>query len=351
VYIWLNPTFTMSKKIFTPEQENIISLKYSSGDGVAKIAKEMGYPFYLILNTLKRLKIYKQKYKHIDKKIYELIIKDNESGIGTKMLFKKYKVYPDTISNFFRKNNIPLIREKKDIGTNIKYSIDFEYFNNINTPQKAYWLGWLWADGCIHKTNYSISISLQEKDGQILERLKKHIKAENPILIKESIGKKGQTLKYNTFTIRSKRIFNNLLLVGMTPKKSLTVAWPKDLKDDLVKYFIRGYFEGDGCIFHKKYKTKRGIASQYNASLACSDIFAQIIKDYLSKIGIESNIQKTGKISILNIGKLDSLVKFSKLIYSDHLEEMTLERKFLKIKSSEEYYQNQLNDPLSYRYK
>ena len=50
----------------------------------------------------------------------------------------------------------------------------------------------------------------------------------------------------------AKKIFKDLIKLGVTPRKSLTLKFPTFLNEDLMRHFIRGYFDGDGCIWDGK---------------------------------------------------------------------------------------------------
>lgn len=134
-----------------------------------------------------------------------------------------------------------------------KFPLIENYFDTIDTEIKAYFLGLLWADGCNYKKNNSISIALQEEDSYILEKIKNDIFIINkPLRLK-----KAQTFKSkNQFvlSIYGKYISDLLENYGMIPKKSLSLKFPRKgvLNEELIHHFIRGYFDGDGCISSTK---------------------------------------------------------------------------------------------------
>lgn len=143
---------------------------------------------------------------------------------------------------------------KKLIFNSKKYTLDENYFEIINTPSKAYWLGFLYADGCIlvrernNKKSYVLEVSLCEDDISHLEKLKMSLKSNAPI--KHKIIKN----KYNACRINicNKKICEDLINLGCTPKKSLTLTFPNEDKvpKELIPHFIRGYLDGDGCIYN-----------------------------------------------------------------------------------------------------
>lgn len=117
----------------------------------------------------------------------------------------------------------------------------------INTPEKAYILGLLIADGTV--TKYSIVLSLHQNDVEILEKIHKLLQLSTPILNK-SYSRSGFIDKYSyqsILTIYSKVLCENLLKYGLIPNKTHTTFFP-DIPENLYSHFIRGVFDGDGCV-------------------------------------------------------------------------------------------------------
>lgn len=116
-------------------------------------------------------------------------------------------------------------------------------FEKIDTEQKAYWLGFLSADGSIGSNESKIELGLAIKDFSHVEKFKKFIGLENKISIRE---------KTNScrFCFRSQELKNDLIDKGCTPKKTLTLNFPTDdqVPKHLKHHYMRGYFDGDGWI-------------------------------------------------------------------------------------------------------
>ncbi len=130
-----------------------------------------------------------------------------------------------------------------------KYKYQQDIFEIIDTAEKAYWLGFLAADGCNYQRehNASIILNIHEKDIEHLEKFKQfcHTDAE----IKSYIGYKGfsNQTPMCKITLNSKKISNDLIDKGILPNKSLILQPPHILKE-FYKPFILGYFDGDGSI-------------------------------------------------------------------------------------------------------
>ena len=137
-----------------------------------------------------------------------------------------------------------------------KNNINSNVFDVINTEEKAYWLGFIYADGNISnhdkiyeksgKHVYRIEIALQEGDINHLEKLKLFLEYEGKI----SLTKTNHRTNRCRLSFNDKHMWETLNKIGCTPNKSLTLQFPKDIfnSNNLSKHFIRGYIDGDGCI-------------------------------------------------------------------------------------------------------
>lgn len=119
-----------------------------------------------------------------------------------------------------------------------------EYFLKIDSEEKAYWLGFIAADGCVtfggkHGRQFDLRVSLATKDREHLDKLRNFLGITKPL--------QEEKRKYTSFLLRvcSKQLIENLMNFGVTPKKTFSVRLPQ-LDKSLVRHWIRGYFDGDG---------------------------------------------------------------------------------------------------------
>lgn len=136
-------------------------------------------------------------------------------------------------------------------------SCDTHFFDSIDTEEKAYWLGFLFADGAItqYKHSYDIELSLKIEDKNHVEKFAKEVK-------KDYVN--SNSTYRSRCVLGSKHMFEVLSSYGCTPRKSLTLKFP-DITifkyDHLIRHFIRGYVDGDGCLsFSNKDHTKANIS-------------------------------------------------------------------------------------------
>ncbi len=131
-----------------------------------------------------------------------------------------------------------------------KFELNESYFDIIDSPEKAYILGFLYADRHMSKSLYFISINIASQDIEILDFIKKSlnftggIKILPPSIIKETGNYRKEQARIN---INSKKLCASLLKQGMYPNKSL-ILLPPNIEPQFKKDFILGYFDGDGCI-------------------------------------------------------------------------------------------------------
>jgi hypothetical protein len=194
-----------------------------------------------------------------------------------------------------------------------KYSVNEKFFENWSSDM-AYVLGLWYADGYItkngeRKTCYVFSIALHNDDAKILEKILTKMNSNYKIM------QHSETVKY--FKISSKKIYDDIVLLGGCEKKSLKLTFPQNIPNDFVPDFIRGYFDGDGSISY------HGYWDTYRTTFTCGcKEFLEEIHKRLKQI----NNTMLGQLSFhendfngiynLTFYKHDTL-KFAKIIYYD----------------------------------
>lgn len=147
----------------------------------------------------------------------------------------------DAVRRLLRKNKVELQGQK------LRFPRNSEYFNNIDTAEKAYWLGFLYADGCVHTTGNTISINIT--DLEHVEKFRRALGSNNKITT--TIDKRFENAKpLYQFAIRDKQLYNDLIKWGCTPQKTTLLTKIPNIPRDYVSHFIRGYFDGDGSLHY-----------------------------------------------------------------------------------------------------
>lgn len=168
------------------------------------------------------------------------IIKLYNEGLSLRDLAKKYDVDKGVIKRRLIKNNIKL-RNLSEV--NRIYSFDESIFHKIDSHEKAYWLGFIAADGSV--CGNSLKIGLSFRDFSHLEKFKRFLKAEHPIHTYYPVVK-GKKYKSCEFSVRSDIMIADLLKLNITNNKSATLQ-PAQIKDKYLNSYILGVVDGDGC--------------------------------------------------------------------------------------------------------
>lgn len=207
----------------------------------------------------------------------------------------------------------------------IKINYNDHYFDNIDTEHKAYFLGFLFADGCVCKTayKYQMQLCVQLQDDYILYILKDEMRISTKIY-----KYKNSSKLCIICTDHLKDVLFNLGLKEDKSRKSLNIS--NNIPNHLIRHFIRGVFDGDGCITIKR--------TGFSVTSICSNSinFLEDIKKYLNYNNIE-NIHirpEKGKrkniLYILYISRKDNQNQFKNYIYN--YSSIYLKRKFDKFK-------------------
>lgn len=232
------------------QEQEMIQL-YQSGQGSDTIAKQFNIHPNSVLKVLKRNNIPRRPFKRkIDPNEFAAIVDMYKAGVSAPQIAIRYNVAHTIILKILEKRGCD--RRNAD-DTHRKYAIVEDYFDTIDTPEKAYILGFIYADGCNLKYANYVSIDINTKDINILQKISARIYMDNPHdrirNYKRSREYKGQQKIFysSVLSLNSKHICNVLDKLGCEPRKSLTATFPDWLTDkELQRHFIRGYYDGDG---------------------------------------------------------------------------------------------------------
>lgn len=250
----------------------------------------------------------------------DYIIKEYANGTTMKSLGKQFDVKYETIRLLLHKYNI------KTRGNKHNYPRIENIFSTIDTREKAYWLGVLYADGSIKEKSNEISLGLSDKDH--VEKFKNFIGASNHrIQVIEPNDKKNKLTKnFYMFSIRDAQIHNDLIKHGCLPNKNhLNLHIPKDMLENLKIDFIRGYFDGDGGFYFAKNKYKK---DRLVITFAGSKTMMQDIKEYFGIVNtLEQNIDSKDTYT-LRTNSRKKVLEIINLIYRDTNDSIRLNRKY-----------------------
>lgn len=210
-----------------------------------------------------------------------------------------------------------------------------EIFFNKWSPKMAYVLGYLYADGSLSDCSYIRAkyISVTSIDKDRIELFKKLLKSEHNIKIELPLTKDSHA-RY-TLRIGSHKLYKRLGELGLYPNKSLNVKFPH-VPSPLLNHFIRGYFDGDGCVFLEK---SIGINNQpilkrlMVAFTSGSGDFLHGLGEVINKITLkkESKIYNSHRSCQLRYNTADTM-KLFEFMYNNVQGDLFMRRKYNKFK-------------------
>lgn len=256
--------------------------------------------------------------KKIQESEYDTISQLYKDGMSQQKIADLYHIGRTTVKRILDKTNTPT---RDHSHKRRKYKINENYFDSIDTPNKAYILGLLYSDGCSSKNSSTIRLMLQERDKSILEKILVELESTHPLHFHPLNEKNSNWQNAYSISITNKHISESLKKCGMIPNKSLVLTFPEWLDKKLYSHFIRGYFDGDGHIGWGNYRM---------CTLCSTQEFCESIKKICKGIGIKSNITNTqnkeSNTKVLSICGKQNIFSFLNFIYEN--AELYIERKY-----------------------
>lgn len=315
----------MRKCILTSDQIDEIVNRYLNGEMVSDLKDEFKVSDTTIYKALRETKNVKHgldvRYatKEQKEKIKELYLGGMPSTKIGKIFGCTHKPILAILEEFgIQRDQKKLVR---------KYKLNEHYFDTIDTPNKAYILGLLHADGCNMISKSTISIALQESDKDLLERIRLEIGSEKPLRYIDNSNKHTFGYNYeNMYELKmySKYMCRQLADKGIVPNKSLVIGFPEWLDDSLIPHYVRGVFDGDGCVSISK-------TNHLTTSITATDSFCKKLKEICEeKLNIHPKIRDAqchnGITKYICLGGIRDSKIFLDWIYQD--ADIYLQRKY-----------------------
>lgn len=202
-----------------------------------------------------------------------------------------------------------------------KYGVDLNYFETIDSPDKAYFLGFIAADGCVRKPlngPLALAIKVSSKDEEVLVNFLHFLKSDMPVShVRYKTPWKGVIKEASFINVISGKICADLAKHNIVERKTEHYA-PGSLPDGLMPHFTRGFFDGDGTVY--KLGAKRGDRpSHYRFAISVNEQTGRFFQAYLERQAIKCSLieDKGSSLFQLRIGDNLSKQKFVELLYSD----------------------------------
>lgn len=244
-------------------------------------------------------------------------------------LAKKYSVYRHTISDILKKNGVTPVAKMPR-----KFNFNENFFDSIDSEEKAYFLGWMYSDGFNINDQAMCGISIQENDRYILEEFASALNFTGNIktVPRKLVNPKHQNL--SRLELNSRKMSDTLSKIGCPQRKSLILKFPSEkiVPPELLRHFIRGYLDGDGSLL--LYKDKSGIRNKFEVSFTSSSLFCESLQIFIKKqFGFNTRLKlcpnKQTKSLILN-GNRQCIIFLSWLYNGCKLKLIRKYNKFLE---------------------
>lgn len=197
-----------------------------------------------------------------------------------------------------------------------KHKINEHFFKTIDSENKAYWLGFIAADGCVSKDLKVLKIRLSIKDREHLEKIRTDLGSDAPITIIDTFnfGKNYQLVSIN---FCSKILNQDLYNLNIIPNKTLTLqTTPKNLLGDFEKDYWRGLIDGDGHIDSIR---RSGRKREWRIGLTGTESITNDFTKFILDNNIKSKAKpiQVGKIWAVSFNGTLLAKQIIKLLYND----------------------------------
>jgi hypothetical protein len=234
--------------------------------------------------------------------------------------FFKEKCTVGCINVFLRKEGITRPNGKVAI-------INHDYFEKIDSQDKAYWLGLILADGNVYALSDNskyLRLELKISDRYLIDELSRSL--NSPLKSKEYIGESSwkkkehnNTPKHNAYCAwHSKKLVDDLSEYGVVPNKTLNITdIPKGIPHNLMSHFIRGYFDGDGTVFQTKSRNKDIVKFGFYGTEDFTNSVLLHLRN--NNIGLNVNVfnQVESNVSFFTCSAKEDVKNFYNYIYKD----------------------------------
>lgn len=232
----------------------------------------------------------------------QMIYKEYSEGDHPDDLCDRYSISLATLYKYLGIGNVRLRHHSSE---------ECRYFKVIDSEEKAYWLGFIAADGCVVKKK--LMLNLARKDEAHLERLRDVLDPCRRIY-RLSSKIKGKEYPQSRLHVVSSNLVSDLEALGVHERKTFTLEFP-ELEDWLVRHFIRGYADGDGCWSVDRY----GISFSVIGTVCFIKEMQQILMKHclLQQTKMDARKSKTRLIGVLRYGGNRQCIRIANYLYND----------------------------------
>ena len=258
-----------------------------------------------------------RRLSHQEKvELFELFETGNYTG---KQLSELFPISQVSINTLLKRNGY-VAKSQSELQR--KYPIVEDFFDVIDTEEKAYILGLLYADGYNNTDRNSVNLGLKESDKKILDKITNLIQPTKPLQYvdtsraRKKIGCENSQNQYR-LVIANKHISQRLAELGCGKAKTHNLTFPTEeqVPSHLIRHFVRGYFDGDGSVSNGK-TAQVDVIGTISFLLPLQDILFKELS--LNRTVLNQRYkERDNEIRSLQIGGNNQCIKFRDWLYKD----------------------------------
>lgn len=235
----------------------------------------------------------------------EEVVNAYAAGVSSVKIGTDFGLSTVAVLGLVRRRGIPIKSRREAART---HSLNREFFSEINTEGKAYWLGFLLADGCVD--DRQLTLRLAEKDRGHIENFRSAIGASHKITTVAMFDPPRNGVQ---FSVKCPETLAYLAALGIVRNKSFT-AVPPELPSEMLPHFWRGVFDGDGCISIPSHS----VAQNYRIRLYGSEETCLAFSQWVgSTCGLSIVVKPHKSIFVAGVCGLPSSTLISNTLYKD----------------------------------
>lgn len=169
------------------------------------------------------------------------------------------------------------------------------FFDSIDIEEKAYWLGFFYADGYLDKDGSVLKIDLSSRDALHLQCFADIFQRKVQVHARSADKRNGRVYKTATCAISCAYLWNALSAKGIKQGNTLSEddSIFKHISDELLHHFVRGFFDGDGTVYPNKQGLIFGFVSSFSFRAHLREVLVTLAGLTATKIG------RNGKLSLI----------------------------------------------------
>jgi len=318
----------MARPVPLEVRQDLLS-RYAAGESLASLARSHGCKPPAMHSSLRRwapvpdgAKL--QKVYTLDER--EAMIAGYAAGVSHAVLAARLDVTPKHMLKMLRKWGVT---PRPRTFTWRRLALQVDYFEVIDTAAKAYWMGVLYADGCVKR--YHITLGLKRSDGELVRQFGLAVGAETTPKPTQCTEKSTGKVRLGTaICLSSKRMADDLHAKGLVERKTYTCVNPlPHVPPELQSHFMRGFFDGDGGVHLGRSGKANGFTAEFRLILH-QDWFEDVRAWYCERLPLALAVPaKTRTDFMVNLAWSGSaqVERILDLLYAGSTPETRLARK------------------------